>query len=269
MKSAMVPRLLRELASRPGVRDYTLVCATALGMLTVLLSGLNLGGMALLPALVGLLGLLLGLSVSSTLVLLLVMLLVFFRSIWTGRFLVPPLLESPGYGMALAVTLLVYVASQNRLGTLLQHAVPPDYRRQREVKARQWLGRWLLPGEPLRRTTAQPASSEFVQMLVGASVFGLVGLLLWVLVSVDEPPVEWGNSATLWRLQVLAWLGLLLVLTGGTLLGYLRWAMASAEEARMRLQDEVWNATRGETRQITSWQVWARLRSRPGAEDKR
>src|SRR5262245_46017890 len=108
---------------RPSVRDYWLVGAFALLVLTVVLQQEEIGYLSVLPLVVGALGLATNSSVAPPLMLALVALGMVFRNRLIGLpgwYQAPPSLFSE---LGMALSLLVYVVAAYRLRTLTRHAV--------------------------------------------------------------------------------------------------------------------------------------------------
>lgn len=254
------PSLTDEVSTRPGVRDYALLGGAALLIVTVLLVQEDAGLWALLPLLIGVAGLAGRWVAAPPLVLLLVLGLFLVQHGRWGRFAA----ERRGSGMGdvvLATALLVYVAAHMRLLTLLAHAVPPDRRRSRRNRPARLQGRWLQPEHLPRRSAVLVTGTEFIRLLLGAVAFAIVASLLRVRLALEVAP-EWLRlGPTAWRLVVLTWSVTVFLLAVGAFLAYLRWTLAGADESLVYLQDQWWQATRGEGRRLWRWMTRARLRA--------
>ena len=67
----------------------------------------------------------------------------------------------------------------------------------------------------------------------------------------------------LWRVALVVWAAVVLLLVASALLAYLRSLLAGPQEGLLFLQDQLWAQTRGEQRQVWRWLTWARLRAKP------
>lgn len=245
------PNLIDEIASRPSVRDYALLTAAALLVIGVLLVEARAGWWAVLVVLIGLGGIL-GRWVAAPPLVMLGTLSVLQMTRWGAP-------TGGSSGVLLALALLVYVAAHLRLLTLVSHAVPPDRRRNRPDSSRL-VGRWVLPEPAPRRTVGPPVVAEMGRLIAAAVGFAVVAYLLWVRLALERPPDFIEVPRPVWHGLVLLWtLGLLLLLARVFLL-YLRRALAGRDASLLYLQDQLWQATRGEGRRIWRWFTAGRLR---------
>ena len=242
--------------TRPLVRDYSFLAVGALAVCALVLFSEVPGVWGLLPALLGLAGVVLRWGMAPGLYLMtLVAILLINRSrypVWYR--------SSPVTDLVLATASLVYVAAQMRLQTLVRHGVPPDARRRRRPPGSRVVGRWFVPVKAEPRSGARAGTGELLLLLAGAPVFTLVAYLLWLRLAFEPPPDMTGLPPALWQVVVVLWgmaIGLALAYT---FLSYLGRARASPEESALFLQDQLWAATRGEQRRMNRWLVWARLR---------
>src|SRR5262249_51141816 len=118
----------------------------------------------------------------------------------------------------------------------------------------------LLPRKPTRRSGEPVPAGEVARLLVAAPLFALAAYLLWVNVAFTEPPELLDVPVPIYRAVVVVWAGALALLAGHVLLAYLGRVHAGREEGLVDLQDQLWDATRGEQRQAYRWLAWARLR---------
>src|SRR5262249_3332726 len=161
-----------------------------------------------------------------------------------GRPFPGPQATSPLEDLMLAITLVVCVAAQTRLSTLQSHAVPPDPRRGHRPSTGRVSGRWLQPQQS-RRSVTSAMAEEFTILLVSAPVFAVVAYLLWVRLAVEPvpealsgliSPQEQERTAPIWRVVVLVWVTLVVMLLAHALLAYLRRALAGPQESLLYLQ---------------------------------
>src|SRR5262249_36226613 len=149
-------------------------------LLTVLLIQEDLGVWAFLPGAIGLVGVLASWSAAPPLVLLLLLGVLVARPLILN---VPTWLHLPGspvVDLLLAIAVLVYVGSANRLLSLVRAGVPPDPRHGRRIKHGRVLGRWLLPFTTTARTAERSGKGEVAGLLGAALLAALMGSLLWL-----------------------------------------------------------------------------------------
>lgn len=252
----------------PRTQDYLLLALAGLGFVTVVLVTEGLDWWAVLPFAAGVLGLVWPGVVSPSLVLFLVMLLVSlrFRFVGFGFDARPPGL--PVVDLLMAVATLVYVIGHTRLLTIQKAATPPDSRRERPTVKRRLKGRWLLPGPATRRSVGLITSGEIPRVLLLAPVFGLVAALLWVRVYYEPPPQDMRIPVQVWRGILVVWAGVIALGGCYAFLAYLGRALAGREASYLYLQDQLWDATRGEQRRIQRWLARARLRGQKKEEGR-
>jgi hypothetical protein len=256
----------------PLVRNYSLLAVASLVIMALLLASEGGPGVwGLLPVLVGLIGLLTRWPAAPVFVLLTILAtLVIVR-----QFTIPLLVEQPPGllgDMLLAMCMLAYSAAHMRLVTLTRHSLPPDPRRKRRTPGRRVVGRWLLPQPPARRTAWQGNAGELMALLASVPLFAIVATLLWVRLVLDMTLSQGVRGQILpdvvWQAVLVIWVVAVAILCARAFLAYLARAQASPEESLMYLNDQLWDATRGEQARINRWLAWARLRARQ-KEEKR
>lgn len=271
----------------PGVRQYSLLCLAALGLLfLVLMLGLPPWARAygLVPVVIGLLGVGLRWRLAPlALLLTLTALLTVVAQVADVTLRRVPISSSPATDLLLAAAVLAYVAGHYRLQALTQFIFPRDPRRPTAGPlARRAAGR-PPAAPPPRRSPGRASSEELVQLLLVVPVCLLLAMLAFRLLVPREVPHDlfgddWaatqeGPGASvlataqlvaeaLWRGRFLLWtLGAGALVVSG-LLTYLAWRRRGPDEAVVFLQDVAWAETRGEQRRIDSWLVGARRRRR-------
>jgi hypothetical protein len=249
-------------------QDYALLSLVGLLFVTVVLVQEGLDWWAALPLGAGALGVLLPGAVSPSLVLFAVMTLLVIRfSFFPAPFVERPV-SSPLADLLLALASLAYLAGHTRYLSIRRHAVPPDPRRERLPGHERLAGRWLLPHKPTRRSGEGVATGEVARLLLAAPLFALVAYMLWVRVAFEPVPETLELPLPLYRAVLVVWAGVIALCGGYALLAYLGRANASREESLMYLQDQLWDATRGEQRRVHRWLARSRLR-RQQKEDGR
>jgi hypothetical protein len=247
-------------AGQPEIRDYRMLAVAALLLVTVILVQEEVGWWAAMPLVLGVLGILRPGAVGPVLVTFLMVLVLGFRTWFIGPRSMPNEPSSPLSDLFLAVSTLIYVAAHSRLLTIHHHAVPPDTRRELRPGSGRLKGRWLLPGGATKRSASLLTQSEFLLLLGTAPLFALVGYLLWIRIAFEPVPEPLTVPLPVWRALLVVWSGIICLCGVYVLTSYLRWFYANALEGMVYLQDQLWNATRGEQRRVNSWLTWARLR---------
>lgn len=238
--------------------NYRLLIILSLLAITLTLLRKDYGIFALLPAMPGLLSLVL-FSVTGP-----VFTLVFLTILLTlGHFilkdpLLPPISSSETSDFVLAAVCLVYVGAHWRLHSLIKQAVPGDPRRAKKPARRRLERRWFLPvGDPTR-TPNRVSDMEWFFLILQGILFALTGYLLESRLQL-EGIVPSKSPDVGWRLLLLVWAVLLALLGGRVVFAITRWYLAVPDECQLYLQDQLWDATRGEQRRIDAWLTAGRL----------
>jgi hypothetical protein len=269
---------------QPGIGQYSLVCMGALAVMAVALLLRRPDPWALLPALLGALGLAFRWRAAPVIVLLAVILLLvswwmrtdpgrlgMYAAIWLrwwwagGEWWRIPLRRSGSYwqgalptsDLLLALSLLAYAAGQYRLQGLTVRLFPPDPR-ERRAAARQ--GQKQQFTESLRRSPSWVTPREIATLLVGLTACAVAASLFWAWLLGQDTNLELDDPV--WRGILVLWLlgGGVLVVAAGLRYGMLR--RMTPAEAEMYLQDLLWQQTRREQRRLNRWLAWAWLKRR-------
>jgi hypothetical protein len=269
----------------PAVRDYGLIC---MGSLTLMVAALVLrrpDPWALLPALLGALGLLFRWRAAPIIVLLAVLLVIWAWWLGTspGRMLVYALgwvilivrkfrgpLPRLGIGrgshdvlplsdLLLALSVLTYAAAQYRVQGLTRRLFPPPPRR-RALAAVEGPEATKKAEELERRSPDGVKGREFVALLAGLAACGVGAAVFWDwlkdrVTDLEIPNFVWQGILALWLLGGA-------ILIAAAALRYLAFRRMSAPEALLYLQDVLWRESRGEQRRLNRWLAWAWLRRR-------
>jgi hypothetical protein len=147
--------------------------------------------------------------------------------------------------LALALALVVYALSQNRLLSLTVGVLPPDPLRPKD--------------KPVSRQTEGFATAEVPLALLTALGAALLAAFLWELTDLSDPP--WNVPEPAWRTGQLVWGFTALLLGLFAVIGYLGWRQRSTEESALFLRDTLWAETRREQRRIQRWTAWAKWRA--------
>lgn len=252
-----------------GERDYALVALGGLFLVFLMLLQEDFGWWAVIPPLAGTLGVLTAWGVGPAVVLFFVLVLFAARNL-------PPLIGVPNFVLglpswyrppgssladaALAAGLLAYVAGHARLLTLRHWAVPPDPRRAKPPRDARLRGRWFLPAKETRRSARHVRTGELLGLLGSIPIFLVFAGLIWINVEGSTERDRLGFPPPVRQALTLVWLGGFVLAVGWAAGAYLGRAKGGRAAALTYLQDQLWDATRGEQRQITRTVVRGRLR---------
>jgi hypothetical protein len=250
------PEEKREEGTHPAVRDYSLACLIALLVVGAVLVQGGLGWGAALPVLAGGVALTTSWGIGPPVVLALVAAALLYqdRVLAYRRYVSPD--SGPLADLALAAALVVYVAGQYRLMSLVRRAYPWDWRRARQA-----------PGAGAR-PPALVAPGELLSLLLGVALFALVAFWFWSWFSVERAVPRLSFRRETWHAVALVLLGGAALAVAASVLGYLGWARATRAESLLYLQDQVWAEMRGEQGRLNRWLVWARLRAQRRKEGR-
>jgi hypothetical protein len=248
--------------AQPAVRDYTLVCVGALLVTAGLLYMYGVGWWALLPLLLGLVGLLASWGGGPPLVLLAVAGVLAFRVSRMSRYPLELLSTANLMGdVPLAAAVLAYVAGQYRLLSLSRSSA---YQVEASRKSGRRGGRirgWFQTDRLAGRSPAVVPSEEVLALLLTVVVAATLAFIVLDWLLPEDALSALPLPPALRQALVLAWVGIVAVVAAAAVLGYLSWTQASPEEALQYLQDQVWSETRGEQRVIQRRAARARLRA--------
>ncbi len=271
----------------PAVRDYGLVCMGALALMVAALVLRRADPWALLPALLGALGLTFRWRAGPVIVLLAVLLLL--GSWWVGTSPGRILLYALGWGMwltgrlhgplpwlrtarpshdvrpmsdfLLAVSVLTYAATQYRVQGLTRRLFPATPRRQALATLAAEGPEAAKKAEEMgRRSPDRVTGREMAMLLAGVAACGVGAAVFWdwlqdQVTDLEIPDPVWRGVLVLWLLG-----GAVLVAAAG--LRYLALRRMTAPEAELYLQDVLWRETCREQRRLNRWLAWAWLRRR-------
>jgi hypothetical protein len=150
-----------------------------------------------------------------------------------------------------SVAVLGYVVAHYRLQGLHRHIFPPDYRLAAQHALRGPGLHWGRAHVERRRGAQTMPPLEVPLFILSLPVFALLGQLAWNTLAHPRDVLEW--DPWIGRLAViLVTLVLAVTLTAALLRTWRRRQMVP-DEARLLLQDALWNETRGEQRWLTRW----------------
>lgn len=243
------------LSNHPAVRNYMLLCLSALFLLVVCLADRGLEWWCLVPALIGCLALMTHWSQGPPLVLLsLTGLLVLADRRSRGGYTDWSRLQTPALmDLVLCIAVLAYVIGHYRLLSLMRNIFP------------------LIPRRPLgdvsqRRSADLVTGREIALLGLMLPLWTGLSFMVWAmelmdLVTPSARQIETTPSLDLPRELGFVWAGLAVLAAAGTLAGYLRWITATPEDSLLYLQDQCWRLTRREQSSLNRWLTWARLRA--------
>ncbi len=247
-----------------AARTYLMICLVALLLILLAQQEGRYGLFSLLPVVAGLIGLGLRSSLASLMLLLALGGQIFIQTQMGGPF--AWWARQPGRfrlsDILLSGAVLAFVVAHARYIALVRNIIPLDPRHRQARRQARRSGTATPEGRP-QRAARLVTPAEWIVLAVSVPVWVIVAQIVWGLLpgyqanfGVRQPPL--GLPPSVWRGLGIVWvlgIGLLVV---SILLGYwARWRM-KPEEARLLLQDEVWNETRREQRWLTRWLAWDR-----------
>jgi len=273
-----------QLPPDDGIRHYTFLCLTALGVMTLALYVRGLETWSLVPALAGAFFAVTRARIGPIAVLLLVTWLLcgqqwpgvhpwvlanavadavsvlFFDAevipftqrisqLDRGRFRI--------WDLALCAGLLGFTAAHYRLQGVATQIFPADPRRMMAARRNQLSGPWRV-----HRPAGLVDTRELRSLLAPLPLWIGLGWLCWQWLKRRETDLDIDNR--MWRLMLFSWLAGLVFLVAASLIRYLAQTQARPEEAALVLQEAVWRETSREQRRIQRWLVWGRLRKKKG-----
>jgi hypothetical protein len=243
--------------SEDAARNYLLVGLTALVIMLLVLLRRGLGGLSLLPVIVGLLGLTLHWRIVPPVLLLLLACLVFFAE-RTDQFGTFPSQggQSRDYNVAdwiLSAAVLAYFGAYYRILGLTASLFPHDVRHRGSAAEGQ-------PTSDRPRTIRTASPAEVGWLVLGLPLWAFVAQICWRLLPVEAESNE--PSSNTWIGIAVAWIiGIGLFLAAG-LFGHIGRRRLKRSEALLFLQDALWEETRRDQRRVNHWLAWLDRRRR-------
>jgi len=243
-----------------ALRNYLLLCLTALVVILLVLVRIGIRGPSLLVPLIGVLGLSMRWRLAPLFTLITLASVLYWK-------------ERPHFYRAsepqtfhtfslpdwlLCGTALAYVVAHYRYLGLTGSVFPSDPRKE---AGRAQRPSEALPGLPRMGHSERPISQAEVGWLVlSLPVWASLAQLVWQLLP-NGSNDSFGFLSTLaYPGFMLAWaLGLATLFVAG-LLSYIRQRQMTRTEARLLLQDTLWLETHREQRNVSRWLAWAMLR---------
>jgi hypothetical protein len=259
---------------RSPALNYIALCGAALVvMLQVLLAQGYSVMVALVILLVGVLGVLTRMSVAPLAVLLAVAVSQLMRQLSGIEFRWRFEMEVRGTpvvsDLLLGVAVLAYTIGHYRLQGVSRHIFPPDQRlRQLHRYARLPAQSGAAPGIERKRAAQLVTSLELALLALSLPLWALLAQLVWYGLTTTRDVLARDVLArpdyAEWNPGLLRIIALLTGLVGSVLmvaavLRHLRHRNLAHDEARLVMQDTLWNETRGEQRWIARWQTWFKL----------
>jgi hypothetical protein len=205
------------------------------GLLAIMLLTLvtrRIGPIAVLPALLGGVGLQIRFRPAPVLVLVMVGIMLFWNEEFTtaGRLVRTGPRAFALSDMALSASLLGYILVHYRLLGLVDGLAPIDPRQKQRT------------GE----FKTADMSSELGWLILSLPVFAMAGYVALRLLALVKPPIE--IEASNWHGSVLIFSLVCGILIVRGLIGYVRWRQLTHDSALLYLQDTLWQETRREQR---------------------
>jgi hypothetical protein len=225
----------------PGAKYFYLGLGVLLLVLVMLLKR-GLGPSALLPVAVGVIGISFNFRPAPVIVLAAVGGLIAYHdaSVLGGGFGHSGARHFDPWDFILSTAMLGYVVAHYRLQSLATGIMPVDPRR-------------LTAGQPApKRDPNSLASAEIGWLLISLPFWALTGYSVWRLLpllrpaNADSTNLAWEGIAAVWVLAAA-------LLLASSLIAFFRWRSSSAVEARLYLQDTLWQETRREQRLLNRW----------------
>ncbi len=163
--------------------------------------------------------------------------------------------------VALCAAMLAYVAGHYRLLALRSHILPPDPRQRyhKEARAVVPLGR-LGKVVAQHRPAAHISRGELMWFVLQLPLFAIAAQVVWIVLGARR---ELHEFSLRWvQFLQLAWGLGLVVFVASQLFRFWRLLSMDRLTARVMLQDELWQETRGEQRRVGRWLAWSRVRGK-------
>jgi hypothetical protein len=264
---------------RSPALNYLAVCGAGLAVLVLMLLGQGQSPLlTLLVLAAGVLGLWTRVAVAPVTLLLLVAVSQLMQQLtWVDfrwRWLEQARAEFLPADLLLAAGLLAYTVGHYRLQGLTRHVVPPDvrlralYRYQRSARADG-----ALPGVERRRAARLVTPVELALLVLGLPAWVLLGQVAWHFLARARDVLARAYEVHEWQPWTARLVMLAVVLIGGlvltaAVLRYVRRWRMTHEEARLILQDVLWNETRGEQRWFARWLAWIKVEQEQGRREQ-
>lgn len=249
-----------------GPLIYLLLCVLALAaiFLAQLQQGLFLSNA--LAVMIGALGLVSRLRLGPILLLLAVAGAQLLQRRTQGGFMAPRFQGTTfqTYELQLAVGVLAYVAGHFRLQGLWHEIVPRDVR-QRVGPAKPYFftGEMIKPVAVHKRASRHLSPAEIIWFLLSLGIWVLLGQLLWLWLAPPRNTLD--MPGYLWQMLVLASTAFVGALVSRQLLLQWSYRQMTPAQARLTLQDILWQETRGDQRRLNRWLKWREMkRKKPG-----
>jgi hypothetical protein len=256
---------VRLVDSRSPAFGYFVLCVATTGVTSLLLMGRSqsaLVGLLFLAA--GMIGVFMRLSMAPPLIVLCSALCLMLRQ-WL-------FLESadqvdpkamPRFrdrDLFLAISVLGYVVGHYRLQAVGWHVFPPDYRFAYLKRVKQWRADAWQALAQRRRDVNLVKPTELILAVVALPIWALAAQMLWLWLARPRGFFDWGPEMTRAGILVLALVPTVLAAKAG--LRHWRLRRMHPTEARMLVQDLLWNELRGPLRMLSRWLAWCRLTAR-------
>lgn len=163
----------------------------------------------------------------------------------------------------LAGAMLTFIAAHYRLQALAVELLPQERWRRRFGKSKDRKVQVFEAklSEQRKRPAHVVSPMELVGLVVSVPFFVMLGYIGFRLLP-RQPQASFELHTGVWKSMVLLWVvGLTLLLASGVL-QYLRYKRMPPAEARLIINDVLWQETRREQRRVARWLTWGWLRRR-------
>jgi hypothetical protein len=164
----------------------------------------------------------------------------------------------------LGAAVLAYVVGQYRLQGLRRHIFPPDPRLRLLHRYTRPPGPpELAPGIERKRDLQLVTPVELAVLVVSLPLCALAAQVVWLMLSKSpdvltrHPEEQWSPAANRMVAMVIGLVGSLVM--ASALLRHMRLRQMTTDEARLLMQDTLWNETRGAQPWFARWLTWFRL----------
>jgi hypothetical protein len=255
---------------RTGAMSYIILCGASLALAVLVLLGQGQSPMVcLVILLIGLVGVVTRMSLAPVIVVLTVAAYQLVgqltwdapRGSWQlqtrGSFVISDIL--------LAAAVLGYVIGHYRLQGLSRHIFPPDLRLRVLHRYTRPVGQaGNMPAIERKRAVHLVTPAELTLLVLSLPFWALAAQLVWHYLAQTRDVLGREHKVDEWNAGVVRTIVLVTILTAtlvtvAALLRYLRRRRMTEEEARLMMQDTLWNETRGEQRRFARWLTWFTL----------
>jgi hypothetical protein len=253
-------------AADSAIRDYTLVAGMSLLFVGLLLANEGYDYWALLPPLLGGVGLLVPWGFGPTLVLVSVAFVLALPYLIMGpyfrRFAAPP---DALFTMTLALACFAVVTTLSRLRQLKRFPMSEVGDKKPPKSPQKAVADYLAP-RAVGRSPDRVRSIEMVWLIGMGIALTAVAFVVWGGLSQTSFFERADVGPWVWHAILLLWAAGMVLICQWVMLSYFGWVRAGHEECALFLQDQLWTATRLEQRRQARWWGAANLKKQQREE---